>query len=170
MRPSLLYTISLAAALAEGYLVSPPGPVLPETITDCSGWVLPTPSDTCATIASKNGITVAQFIQYVSSTLFLMLPYSSDWARNQLNHLLTIYQNPLVGSACTLTVGFAYCIQENGGKSPRDDVDHDYVYTNPNNSTNKSNNHSCGQWHHDTHTHPSGYGLQLRRLLSCPSR
>jgi hypothetical protein len=42
MRLSLLYSTSLAAALAEGYLVAPPGPVLPETISDCSGWVLPT--------------------------------------------------------------------------------------------------------------------------------
>jgi hypothetical protein len=57
-----------AAALAEAYLVAPPGPILPNIIADCSGWVLPTTTDTCATLAPKYGITAARFITYVSAS------------------------------------------------------------------------------------------------------
>jgi hypothetical protein len=78
MRLSSVFAGVLSAtALAEAYLVAPPGPVLPPIIADCSGWVLPTTTDTCATLAPNYGITVAQFITYVS-TSFPRLFYACE--------------------------------------------------------------------------------------------
>lgn len=66
-----------AAVLAEAYLVAPPGPVLPYIGVECSGWVLPTTTDKCATLVPKYGITVTQFITYVS-TFFPRLSYACE--------------------------------------------------------------------------------------------
>lgn len=47
--------------------VPPPtgAPVDPNTIQDCTYWIVAQSSDTCSSVASDNWITVAQLVSYV---------------------------------------------------------------------------------------------------------
>lgn len=64
-------TFSLAAfvlpllAAAQTYTIPPPTTAPPDTILDCTNWYVGVSSDTCAFIASSNGITLQQLYSYV---------------------------------------------------------------------------------------------------------
>ncbi|KAK3898439.1 hypothetical protein C8A05DRAFT_47255 [Staphylotrichum tortipilum] len=73
------------------YTVAPPTTALSGTILDCTNWVVATSSDTCATLASYNGLTDAQLFSYNPS---------------------------LAASGCPIVVGDSYCIEENWGIPP----------------------------------------------------
>jgi hypothetical protein len=60
-----LIAASLAARLAAGYLVTPPGTPFPGTVSDCSGWVEGTTGITCAEVEEVVGITAAEFDDWV---------------------------------------------------------------------------------------------------------
>ena len=51
--------------LANAYLVDPPTTAASDTVSDCSGWVVTTSSDTCTSLATNNWISEAQLKTYV---------------------------------------------------------------------------------------------------------
>ncbi|EEP78778.1 predicted protein [Uncinocarpus reesii 1704] len=88
MKFSQLAVASLAAPLAAGYLVDPPGRAAPGTTQQCSKWVVYSAGLTCAKVQSAFGITAAQF---------------TSW-------------NPIVtqiSTTCTLLQGYDYCVEIN---------------------------------------------------------
>lgn len=62
----ILSAFAYLLIVSTAYLVDPPTTAPSNTITDCSNWVVVATGDTCAGLASDNGITLAQFDTYVS--------------------------------------------------------------------------------------------------------
>lgn len=56
-----LAQLGLFAALGSAYLEDPPTTADPSTVSDCSWWTVAASTDTCAAIASANGISVSDF-------------------------------------------------------------------------------------------------------------
>lgn len=86
-------TLSVLATflvVSSAYTVDPPTTAPSNTITDCTNWAVVASGDTCAALASTNGITLAQFNTY----------------------------NPSVGSTCVLIIGDSYCVEQNFGIPP----------------------------------------------------
>ncbi|KAI2789429.1 hypothetical protein POX_d04917 [Penicillium oxalicum] len=90
------YTLFLLAPMqvVTGFLVPPPrGTAHPDTTTECSAWVSPSPGSTCASIEASKSLTADQF---------------TAW-------------NPFViqsDGTCALVSGYDYCVQVNYGISP----------------------------------------------------
>ncbi|KID91348.1 LysM domain-containing protein [Metarhizium guizhouense ARSEF 977] len=78
----------LAASLAEGYLVSPPGTPAPGATKDCSAWVQQSLGQTCASIESAYGMSSAKFQEWNPSVTQL-------------------------GAGCNLIQSLYYCVQIN---------------------------------------------------------
>ncbi|KAI0838519.1 carbohydrate-binding module family 50 protein [Hypoxylon sp. FL0890] len=87
----LLAQLGPFAALGSAYLQDPPTTADPNTVSDCSWWIVATSTDTCAAIAGANGISVSDF---------------------------ELVYNPSVGADCTLNAGQSYCVERNFGIPP----------------------------------------------------
>jgi hypothetical protein len=71
--PSVVRQMILASSLltvTSAYLTPPPdgAPVDPNTISDCSYWQVAKATDSCASIANDNFITVAMLASYVCTS------------------------------------------------------------------------------------------------------
>ncbi|OTA84782.1 carbohydrate-binding module family 50 protein [Hypoxylon sp. CO27-5] len=87
----LFAQLSLFAALGSAYLQDPPTTADPNTVSDCSWWIVAASTDTCEAIADANGISVSDF---------------------------ELVYNPSVGTVCALNVGQSYCVERNFGIPP----------------------------------------------------
>lgn len=72
MKSSILFVATLGTSFSHGYLVAPPGPALPNTIAECSGWKLIASGDSCASLEAAYAITENQLLTYVSIPLLLL--------------------------------------------------------------------------------------------------
>lgn len=64
-----LVQLALFCMLASAYLVDPPTTANPNTVSDCSWWIVAKSTDTCAAIASASYISVSDFeLVYVCNT------------------------------------------------------------------------------------------------------
>ncbi|KAJ9143047.1 LysM domain-containing protein [Pleurostoma richardsiae] len=83
--------LGLHLSLACAYLTDPPTTADPNTVSDCSYWVVAASGDSCTAIAADYGISEIDFEN--------------------------IY-NPSVGSTCKLNPGQSYCVERNYGIPP----------------------------------------------------
>lgn len=68
---SVSAAVLLFAVYVSAYLVDPDTTASPDTIEDCSYWVVVSSSDTCDSIESDWGVTSEQFLTYVRVYIFL---------------------------------------------------------------------------------------------------
>lgn len=54
----------------RAYIVDPPTTALPDTVQDCSAWVVAGPGESCNNLANEFLISIYQFAAYVCYSVF----------------------------------------------------------------------------------------------------